>query len=327
MKLMKNVGKIIGLISALTAVMFTGAYAVWVPDAWDVYPEEFYKIYEVSSKYTTDKMDKEYLTIKNFKGKSYKTGEPLAEGMDLKTLALQFREDSGNNDVVGWIYVPKTNINYPIVQHENDTDYYVNRNYWHFENKNEAYGFPGVIWVDSFCKFDELNNFAENTVINGHNWENYKGLPTYPEGPKIDDFRDIMFSQFHSYLDYNYAKERPYIYISTLKENIILKIFAVYCTEEEFKYYVTNLNESEKLYILQEAMNRTIYDYGSAVYLSDKIFTFSTCTRAYGKGRQDQRFVIMARPLRDGETIDDSVTIVKRENYKLPNMKKLDSNK
>ena len=74
-------------------------------------------------------------------------------------------------------------------------------------------------------------------------------------------------------------------------------------------------------------MNRTIYDYGSEVYLSDKIFTFSTCTRAYGKGRQDQRFVIMARPLREGETIDESVTIAKRENYKLPNMKKLNNNK
>ena len=85
---MKKIIKIVGLISAVVAFMFKGAYAVWVPDAWDVYPQEFFKIFEISSKYTTDKMDKEYLTIKNFKGKSYKTSEPLAEGMDLKELAL-----------------------------------------------------------------------------------------------------------------------------------------------------------------------------------------------------------------------------------------------
>ena len=299
------------------------SYNVWVPDAWDVYPEEFCKIFEISSKYTTTGMDLKYLTVKNFKGKSF-TPKPVVEGMDIASLARQFKLDVKNDDVCGWLYVPKTNINYPIVKHPTDTNFYNDRNYEKIENKRKDYGFPGVIWIDSSCNYSSVQDLSENIVLYGHNWENYTA------NPKKDDFRDIMFSQFNSFHHFDYAKERPYIYISTENENIILKIFAVFYTEDEFQYHIPNPSPGEKLYIVQEALTRSRFVYKTNVYLSDKIFTFSTCTRAYGKGRHDQKFVIMARPLRSGESVDDVLPndyILIHQNHKEPTLKKINVSK
>lgn len=318
----KNIFKILTFFIITSLCFYCYIFAVWVPDAWDEYPEEFHKIYKISSKYVAEGMNLENLTIKNFKGVSY-TPSPTFNFMDLGSLANQFKADFKNKDVVGWIYVPKTNINYPVLQHPTDSDFYNNKNYEKLENKNKAYGFPGVIWIESGCNFKSKDSLSENTVYYGHNWENYTN------NPKKDDFRDIMFSQLNSFHHYDYAKERPYIWVSTLSENIALKIFAVFYTEDEFQYNIINPNEEQKKHIIQEALSRSRFIYNSPVYLSDKIFTFSTCTRAYGKGRADQKFVIMARPLRAEENINDKLPdnyITEHKNHKEPTLKPINKN-
>ena len=54
------------------------------------------------------------------------------------------------------------------------------------------------------------------------------------------------------------------------------------------------------------------------VNASDKILTLSTCTRAYGQTNQ-QRFVVMARLLRSGETISE-VSITPNPDFKRPQL-------
>lgn len=308
---------IIQLLAFICLTSNISSYA-WVPDAWDVYPEEFHKIYKISSTYVSNEMDLKYLTV-NFKGSYYKP-TAMINGMDLAFLARQFKLNSNNEDVVGWIYIPKTNINYPILQHPIDSSFYANRNYEKFENPRKEYGFPGVIWLESSCNFTNQKDLSDNTVIYGHNWENYTA------NPKINDYRDIMFGQLNSFHHYQYAKERPYIYISTCNENMILKIFAVFYTEDEFQYHITNPTINEKIYIIQEALSRSRFNYNSPIYSNDKIFTLSTCTRAYGKGRADQKFVIMARLLRDDESINDDLSdnyITIHKGHKEPTLKKI----
>ena len=273
--------------------------SVMVPDAWDVYPEEFHKMYEKLSGYVANGMDTDYLTC-TFKGVHYEA-KPIVEGMDLAYLTRKFKKDSGNEDVVGWMYIPKTNINYPVVQNTTDVSFYAKRNYEKFENKRKEYGFPGVIWIESNNNLKNKESFSENTIFYGHNWENYTA------NPKINDYRDIMFGQLASFHHFDFAKERPYIYIANEEETIPLKIIAVFYTEDEFEYYIPNPSKEEKRKIIEEALLRSRFNYNSPVYLSDKIMTFSTCTRAYGKGREDQKFVIMARPLRSDESVDDKL--------------------
>lgn len=74
-----------------------------------------------------------------------------------------------NSDIVGWIYFPKTNINYPIVWREGDDSYYMKHNF----GKNSVgdfgaeYGCPVLSSVNSPKWTDQLNFVAGHNMING----------------------------------------------------------------------------------------------------------------------------------------------------------------
>ena len=63
-----------------------------------------------------------------------------------------------NSDVKGWISIPNTNINYPILQGSNN-NYYLNRDI------NKEYNRNGSIFMD--YRNHEFND--NNTIIYGHN--------------------------------------------------------------------------------------------------------------------------------------------------------------
>lgn len=63
-----------------------------------------------------------------------------------------------NNDVVGWIEIPNTNINYPILQAK-DNKYYLNRDI------NKKYNINGSIYMNFKNRSDFTDN---NTIIFGH---------------------------------------------------------------------------------------------------------------------------------------------------------------
>ena len=71
-------------------------------------------------------------------------------------------------------------------------------------------------------------------------------------------------------------------------------------------------------YIINEAKARSLHDFAVDVNSSDKILTLSTCTRAYGQTSQ-QRFVVMARLMRPGETITE-VSITPNTDFKRPQL-------
>lgn len=67
----------------------------------------------------------------------------------LKTMQAQ------NSDIIGWIYIPQTNIDYPLLQ-GSDNKYYLTH------GADKTYSAAGSVFVDK-------NGFAQNTVIYGHN--------------------------------------------------------------------------------------------------------------------------------------------------------------
>jgi len=68
-----------------------------------------------------------------------------------------------NSDIVGWIYIANTDVNYPIMQ-ANNNDYYLKKNIY------KEYSSCGSIFLD--CNTDKFNE--DNTVIYGHNLKNQK---------------------------------------------------------------------------------------------------------------------------------------------------------
>lgn len=110
-----------------------------------------------------------------------------------------------NPDVVGWITIPNTNIDYPIVQCS-DNETYLNKS---FDGKEAK---AGSIFLD-FESQKELRGC--NTVLYGHHMKN-----------------GTMFKDVVLYKDEDYFKEHQYFEIYTPKETIHLK--AVSC------YYIQN---------------------------------------------------------------------------------------
>lgn len=210
---------------------------------------------------------------------------------------------SQNSDVIGYLRIPGTNISHPVLRNTSDVNYYTSKGI------DKQYSYYGVLWTNPNTVVGNSSEISSNTVIYGHNWTNYSATP------RIGNANDIMFAQLTGYHWLNMAKSYPYIYYSTEKEQMTFKIFACFYTEVAFNY---NQPEGDMEYIISEARDRSLHDFDVKVDSSDKILTLSTCTRAYG-ATNNQRFVVMARLLRPGETIEP-VTVTANTDFKVPNV-------
>ena len=206
-----------------------------------------------------------------------------------------------NSDIKAWIRVPGTNINYPVAHHP-DINYYLERGY------DKQYSKMGVIWTNGGTTFGGPSEISNNTVLYGHNWTNVSS------NPRVASPNDTMFAQLTGYHHLSTVQRNPYIYYSTADADMTFKIFAVFYTELAFNY----ISPSGGQYIIDEARQRSRFNFDVDVNSSDKILTLSTCTRAYGQ-TSNQRFVVMARLLRPGETVSP-YTITYNPNHRQPNV-------
>lgn len=224
-----------------------------------------------------------------------------------------------NPDVKGWLIVPGTNINEPIVYNSKDNDYYVNRDWkgTNYPNNNWQNFHTTASYADSRTKWGSTwQSGSKNTVIYGHNWTNLR--------TPLDigsNNRHLMFGQLPSYTDINFAQTNPYIYYSTGENEGIWKVFCVaYCElKDSFNYNKPNPNTKNGEYanLLAEWKARSMYNFDVDVGTSDRILTLSTCTRMYNMG-ENQRFVVVARLLREGESEKDAVSVSVNNNMKQP---------
>lgn len=202
-----------------------------------------------------------------------------------------------NSDTVGWLKVPGTNINYPIVQGEY-TNYYTALGY------NKKYSKNGVIWADSANSM--TGSLSPNTVLYGHNWTNYGSVP------RIASPSDTHFGQLTSFHHLSFAQKHPYIYFSTADSEMQWQIFAAFYTDISFNYINANGGQA----VIDGAKARSEHIYDVPVSADDKIVTLSTCTRRFGKSNR-QRFVVMAKLV---DSASSSVSITANPNPVRPKL-------
>lgn len=120
-----------------------------------------------------------------------------------------------NNDMVGWIYIPETKIDYPVLFKNNDNEYYLHRNF--YKEKSAA----GIPFLDSKCN---LSDWSDNLIIYGHNMNN-----------------GTMFHDLLKYKDQDFVESHRTIYFDTMYKRCQFEVFAVFRTSvgsaDEFKYY------------------------------------------------------------------------------------------
>lgn len=168
-----------------------------------------------------------------------------------------------NSDTIGWIRVWGTDINYPVVQ-TNDNSFYLTHSF------DKSYNKAGWIFADYTNSNLKNNQLDENTVIYGHNRENRSMFGTLSNTLK-KEWRDT-------------GKNR-YINFSTRDESMLWEVFSTYTIDREGYYIKTNFSSDEEYKeFIKTIKARSIYNFNTNVTTNDKILTLSTCTNI-GQGR------------------------------------------
>lgn len=171
-----------------------------------------------------------------------------------------------NPNVVGWIFIPDTAVNYPLVQGE-DNAYYLNHA-WNYA----ATGVGSIFleWQNSSA----LTDF--NTIIYGHNMVN-----------------GTMFHDLQEYAKQDFWEKHPYVYILSDSGVYRYEIFSSYkASVTGITYNLDFRQEQSKADFLEMALAESVIDTGISPATTDRIITLSTCD---GSGVYSHRWVVHAR--------------------------------
>ena len=166
-----------------------------------------------------------------------------------------------------WIYVPGTNVDYPVLQHPTDDAYYLEH------NMDGSKGLPGCIYSESV----NTKDFTDpNTVLYGHNMKN-----------------GSMFASLHNFEDQQVFEENPYFYIYTEDKTYVYEIFAAYKYNAIHLIYNFDLTNPE---IFQNYLDQIfeIRDMSAnirqdvTVNADNHIVTLSTCV----SGEKNMRYLV-----------------------------------
>lgn len=198
------------------------------------------------------------------------TGTP--EKAVLPALAELYAE---NPYLAGWLAIPDTVIDYPVMYTPEDGEYYLYRTFQNTEDPTKE----GCLFIDENCTIDPRST---NLLIHGHNMKN-----------------GTMFHSLLEYANEDYYKAHPMIYYSSLWEEGEYEIVSVFRSQiynqdqDVFKFYkfYNAANEEEFNNFIENIKALELYDTGVTAQYGDELITLATCEYTVENGR----FVVVAR--------------------------------
>ncbi len=198
-----------------------------------------------------------------------------------------------NKEIVGWISIDGTKIDYPVLEHKGDTEYsqyYLYRNY-----KKESSNY-GSVFID-YRSTESVH--SRNIVVHGHNM--------------------VDGSMFHEMVNYgsltgnlDYYKKHPVVNFNTPEGDAQYKIISVFKTNTlydhgEFFNYMQGsfLSDAEFMNFVYNCRIRSLFDCPVMANEDDQFLTMSTCSYEF----TNFRTVIVARKVREGESADVNTEI------------------
>lgn len=195
--------------------------------------------------------------------------EVIAEEYENADNEASDSEDNGlyalyeqNNDLIGWIKIDGTNINYPVML----GDYYLKHN---FNKQYSDYGVPFVI-----------GGITDNTIIYGHNMKT-----------------KTMFYDLTRYSNSEFYKKHKYIEFSTLDSKSTYEIVYAFKTvaysNQGFDYtkYSNFITFDDFDTFTGKCSSLALYDTQARIEYGDNLITLSTCEYSRNNGR----FVVVAK--------------------------------
>jgi len=208
-----------------------------------------------------------------------RTGEPEEPGAEEET----GREDSSTvlpvvdfealrengPDIIGWLNLPDTAINYPVTQ-TGDNEYYLHHLY------DGTYNKVGCLFAD----YENKADFSDrNTIIYGHN------------------MRDgSMFAALNEYDAQSYFDGHPQMYLVTPDGGYVMEVFSAFEAKpaesgsDTSPWRLSWKDDGAYTTWLSEMAGRSVIETDVTVTSSDKVLTLSTCTPG-GKSR----FIVMGK--------------------------------
>lgn len=177
-----------------------------------------------------------------------------------------------NKKLIGWLKIDDTNIDYPVMQTDNN-EYYLDHNLNQEKDNN------GSIFMDKDCDVIVRNT---NFILYGHHMKDgsmFGGLSKYSSKEYYSEHKYINFDTIYEKGTY----EVMYVFRSEIynKEDIVFKYYQFIdaASEKEFNSYMKEM----------EAMS--LYETGVTAQYGDKLLTLSTCDYSVTDGR----FVVVAK--------------------------------
>ena len=179
-----------------------------------------------------------------------------------------------NKNFIGWLKIPGTGIDYPVMKSINGNgEYYLDHDYNQKEDKN------GSLFMDDDC---DVIRPSENWIIYGHNMKSGK-----------------MFGELPNYKSESYFMNHPYVSFDTIYETGKYSVMYAFPsrvygeTEIAFKYYqfIDPASQMEFDSAMQEMAAASLYDTGVKADYGDRLLILSTCDYDEANGR----FVVVCK--------------------------------
>ena len=181
-----------------------------------------------------------------------------------------------NEDIYAWIYIPNTQVDYPILQHPTDMNYYLDR------NVDGSSGYPGCIYTQNINSKDFMDPM---TVLYGHNMKN-----------------GSMFHTLHDFEDGVFFDENKYVYIYMPDVTYVYEILAAYTFSDKHLLYTYDFEtpESFDVYLDEFKCSRGMTDHvredmDVEVNGYSHVITLSTCI----SGKPNNRWLVQAVMVND----------------------------
>lgn len=191
-----------------------------------------------------------------------------------------------NGDLVGWISIADTNINYPVMQSVYEPNFYLKHR---FDKEYSSYGCP---YVQEDC---DVQKPSDNLVMYGHHMAN-----------------GSMFADLEKFKSKDFWSKHKTITFNTLTDKQEYEIVAVFRTvvytdsPNAFKYYrfVDAENAEEFASFIAKCKELSFYDTGVSAEYGDKLITLSTCEYSL----DNSRLVVVAKRVTEGGGADAAKT-------------------
>jgi sortase B len=170
-----------------------------------------------------------------------------------------------NDDVIGWVRIDDTAIDYPVVQSD-DNEYYLGRDLHKKDNVN------GSIFMDYRNRIEQP---AAHWILYGHNMKN-----------------KTMFMSLLNYESRWYFDNHSIIVFDTLYDDKKWQVFSAYFTDTNDDYLRTDFpDDGDFLSFIQDLQGKSLHRTDTELSANDSILTLSTCSNS----NDDARFVVHAK--------------------------------